>query len=49
MIRVDVAGVLLGSGIRLFDHLAGTPSVVGNPTVIQGIGVTHMRYPVRKA
>jgi hypothetical protein len=44
-----VAAVLLGSGIRLFDHLAGTPSVLGNPTVIQGAGVTHLRYPVRKA
>lgn len=48
-INVDIAAVLLGSGIRLFDHLARTPSVLGNPTVIQGVGVTHLRYPVRKA
>jgi dihydrofolate reductase len=48
-IRVDIAAVLLGSGIRLFDHLAGTPCVLGNPTVIAGVGVTHLRYPVRKA
>jgi dihydrofolate reductase len=48
-INVDVAAVLLGSGIRLFDRLAATPSVLGNPTVVQGIGVTHLRYPVRKA
>lgn len=47
-IHVDVAAVLLGSGVRLFDHLAGTPAVLGSPTVIQGTGVTHMRYPVRK-
>jgi dihydrofolate reductase len=47
-IHVDVAAVLLGSGIRLFDHLADTPMVLGNPTAIQGIGVTHLRYPVRK-
>ena len=47
-IRVDVAAVLLGSGIRLFNHLAGTPSILGNPTVIQGVGVSHLRYPVRK-
>ena len=46
-IHVDIAAVLLGSGIRLFDHLAGTPIVLGNPTVIAGIGVTHLRYPVR--
>ena len=47
-IHVDIAAVLLGSGIRLFDHLASTPIVLGNPTVIPGIGVTHLRYPVRK-
>src|SRR3954467_8635220 len=35
-INVDIAAVLLGSGIRFFDHLAGTPVVLGNPTVIAG-------------
>jgi dihydrofolate reductase len=48
-ISIDIAAVLLGSGVRLFDHLAGTPAVLGNPTVIQGVGVTHLRYPVHKA
>ncbi len=48
-LSVDIAPVLLGSGVRLFDHLAGTPTVLGNPTVIAGAGVTHLRYPVRKA
>ena len=48
-IHVDIAAVLLGSGVRLFDHLTGMPAVLGNPTVIAGAGVTHMRYPVRKA
>jgi dihydrofolate reductase len=47
-ISVDMAAVLLGSGVRLFDRLAGTPVVLGNPTVTPGIGVTHLRYPVRK-
>lgn len=32
-IQVDVAAVLLGSGTRFFDHLADTPSVLGNPHV----------------
>ena len=45
-IQVDVAAVLLGSGIPLFSHLAGTPHKLGSPRVIQGVGVTHMRYPV---
>ena len=48
-LHIDVSAVLLGSGVRLFDHLAGTPAVLGNPTVIAGVGVTHLRYPVRKA
>jgi dihydrofolate reductase len=48
-INIDIAAVLLGSGIRLFDHLSGTPSVLGNPTVVQGVGVTHLRYAVRNA
>lgn len=47
-LHVDLAAVLLGSGVRLFDHLAGTPVVLGDPAVIPGVGVTHLRYPVRK-
>jgi hypothetical protein len=42
-----VAALLLGSGVRLFDHLTSTPAVLGDPTVVQGVGVTHLRYPVR--
>ena len=48
-IHVDIAAVLLGSGVRLFDHLVGTPVVLGNPTVTPGVGVTHLRYAVHKA
>jgi dihydrofolate reductase len=48
-IGVDIAAVLLGSGVRLFEHLAGTPAFLGSPTVTAGVGVTHLRYPVRKA
>jgi dihydrofolate reductase len=48
-INVDVAAVLLGAGVRLFDHLAGMPAMLGDPTVTVGVGVTHLRYPVRKA
>ena len=46
-IQVDLAAVLLGEGIRLFDHLADTPVVLGDPKVVDGVGVTHLRYPVR--
>ena len=48
-LSVDLVAVLLGSGIRLFDHLAGTPTVLGNPTVVPGVGVTHLRYDVHAA
>lgn len=48
-LQIDVAALLLGSGVRLFDHLAGTPSVLGDPTVVAGVGVTHLSYPVTTA
>jgi len=48
-LHIDLAAVLLGSGVRLFEKLAHTPAMLGNPTLVQGVGVTHLRYPVRKA
>jgi dihydrofolate reductase len=45
-IQIDQAAVLLGAGVRLFDHLTNTPVVLGDPTVVPGVGVTHLRYPV---
>ena len=45
-IHVDLLPCLFGAGVRLFDHLANTPVVLGDPTVIPGVGVTHLRYPV---
>jgi dihydrofolate reductase len=45
-LHIDLAAVLLGAGVPLFDHLATTPVVLGNPTVVAGVGVTHLRYPV---
>jgi dihydrofolate reductase len=47
-LQIDLAAVLLGSGVRLFEKLTHGPSVLGSPTSIQGVGVTHLRYPVRK-
>jgi dihydrofolate reductase len=46
-IHIDLAAVLLGAGVRLFDHVANAPVVLGDPTVVAGVGVTHLRYPVR--
>jgi len=48
-IHIDLAAVLLGAGVRLFDHLATTPVVLGDPMVVDGVGVTHLRYPVRRS
>jgi dihydrofolate reductase len=48
-LHIDLAAVLLGGGVRLFDHLANTPSVLGDPTVVAGVGVTHLRYPVQRS
>lgn len=47
-LAIDVSSVLLGSGVRMFEHLDGTPFALGDPTVTQGAGVTHLRYPVRR-
>jgi dihydrofolate reductase len=47
-LHVDLAAVLLGAGVPLFDGLANTPAVLGNPTVVAGEGVTHLRYPVHR-
>jgi dihydrofolate reductase len=47
-IGIDLAAVLLGAGVRLFDHLANKRVVLGDPKVVRGVGVTHLRYPVLK-
>lgn len=45
-IQVDLAPVLLGEGVRLFENLTDTPMILGNPRVVIGVGVTHLRYPI---
>lgn len=47
-IQIDLAAVLLGSGIRMFDGVANAPVVLGEPTVVAGSGVTHLRYPMQR-
>jgi dihydrofolate reductase len=48
-IHVDLAAVLLGGGIPLFDNLANTPIHLGSPRVTAGVGVTHLRYQVHRS
>jgi dihydrofolate reductase len=45
-IHIDLVPVLLGSGIPLFDHARNAPVILGTPTVVAGVGVTHLRYAV---
>ena len=47
-IVVSLAPVLIGASIPWFAHLAGTPVMLDNPTVIAGDRATHLRYRVRK-
>jgi dihydrofolate reductase len=45
---VNLVPVLLGSGIRYFDNLTGTPSHLDGPRISSGNGVIHLYYDVRK-
>lgn len=45
-IHVDLAPVLLGDGIRLFDHLGAEPIELESIKVVEAPGVTHLGYRV---
>jgi dihydrofolate reductase len=45
-IQVNLVPVLLGTGKPFFRDLARTPVRLSDPEVIQGRGVTHLRYQV---
>ena len=47
-IHVDVAPLLLGQGVRLFDHLSPTPVALEILRVVEAPGVTHLAYRVVK-
>ena len=47
-IHIDLAPVLLGDGIRLFDHLDAGPIELESLGAIEAPGVTHLRYRVVK-
>jgi len=47
-LNVDLVPVLLGQGVRWFDDLAKTPVHLDDPAVIEGNGVTHLAYRVRR-
>ena len=45
-IQIDLAPILLGAGIRLFEHLGPKPIELESTEVIEGAGVTHLRFQV---
>ena len=47
-IHIDLVPVLLGDGIRLFDHLGAGPIELESTEVIEGAGVTHLTFRVVK-
>ena len=47
-ISVDVAPLILGAGVRLFDHLGTDPIELEQLDAIRGLGVTHIKYRVVK-
>jgi len=47
-IHIDLAPVLLGEGIRLFDHLGAEPIELERIQVIEAPGVTHLGFRIVK-
>jgi dihydrofolate reductase len=47
-IHIDLAPVLLGAGVRLFDHLGAAPIELERTRVVEAPGVTHLRYRIVK-
>jgi dihydrofolate reductase len=47
-IHIDLAPILLGDGIRLFNNLDAAPIDLEITRVIEGTGVTHITYRVVK-
>jgi dihydrofolate reductase len=47
-IQIELASMLLGQGIRLFDHLDTAPIELERSQVVEGRGVTHLTFRVLK-
>lgn len=46
-LQLHLVPILLGAGIRLFDNLGPNPIELERTEVIEGTGVTHLRFRVR--
>jgi len=47
-IHIDLVPILLGNGVRLFDHLGADPIELEAARVVEGTGVTHLQFRVVK-
>ena len=43
-LTIELVPVLIGEGIRFFDHITNAPVLFENPTVREGDRVTHLTY-----
>jgi hypothetical protein len=47
-IRIDLAPVVFGAGVRFFGDYSGSPFLLEDPDIVQGDRVTHLHYRVRQ-
>jgi dihydrofolate reductase len=45
-IQVDLVPVMLGGGVRMFDHLGAAPGQLESTRVVEAPGVTHLKFRV---
>jgi dihydrofolate reductase len=47
-VAISLVPVLLGDGIPFFAKRSGGPIVLSDPSVVEGSGVTHLRFAVQR-
>jgi dihydrofolate reductase len=47
-LQIDIAPVLLGEGLRLFEHINAEAIELENTGVLESAGVTHLRFRIVK-
>ena len=47
-VEISLVPVVLGAGVPFFSGIATSPVHFDDPEVIEGLGVTHLKYRVRK-
>ena len=47
-VRAELVPVVFGRGVRFFGAFGGPPALLGDPRVVAGDRVTHLRFEMRK-